>query len=212
MDRKQFLKDCACGLCGCVAASAMVPGDSYAAQTAQTEDWRLRFAKRRYARLIEILSKRMDGKALDETLRELGRCCSTTDPRLEAYRGDVGGYIKHLSGTTSGDEASYDRKAGVITVTSPERTDCFCPLISLRDNTPKVVCSCSLGWQQRTWEVVTGKKVLVAQEEPDEGSLLRKRPRSGHALGECSRGVRHVPAHADIDELAERGRIEGERA
>ena len=146
-----------------------MPSDSSAAETTPPEDWRLRFVKRRYAKLIEILSSRMDEKTLVEILHDLGNYCSTTDPNLEAYRGNFDGYREHIKQTVAGDEVTYDRKQGIITMMSPERTDCFCPLISLKNQTPKVVCNCSLGWQQRTWEKVLGKKVQVELKE----SVLR---------------------------------------
>jgi hypothetical protein len=161
MNRKHFLKNCACGVCGCVAAGAMAPAGSSAAEAAPAEDWRLRFVKRRYAKLLEILSHRMDERTLNETLHDLGSYCSTTDQKVESYRGDFDGYREHLRQTASGDAVTFDRERGIITVTSPERTDCFCPLISLQDKTPKVVCNCSLGWHQRTWQTVLGKKVRV---------------------------------------------------
>ncbi len=169
MKRKQFLKDCACGVCGCVAAGAMAPGGSSAAEAAPAEDWRLRFVKRRYAKLIEILSSRMDEKTLNGTLHDLGSYCATTDERVERYRGDFDGYREHLRQTASGDAVTFDRENGIITVTSPDRADCFCPLISLQDKTPNVVCNCSLGWHQRTWQTVLGKKVQVELKE----SVLR---------------------------------------
>jgi hypothetical protein len=169
MNRKRFLKDCACGVCGCLAAGAIAPGGSSAAETAPTEDRRRRFVRHRYAKLIEILSNRMDETTLNETLHDLGSYCSTTDDKVQTYRGNFDGYREHLKKTVSGDDVIYDREKSIITVTSPERTDCFCPLISLRDKTPKVVCNCSLGWHQRTWETVLGKKVQVELKE----SVLR---------------------------------------
>jgi hypothetical protein len=169
MNRKQFLRDCACGVCGCVAARAMAPGVSSAAEGAPAEDWRLRFVRRRYAKLIEVLSNRMDEKTLNETLHDLGSYCSTTDDTVETYRGNFDGYREHLRQTASGDAVSFDREKGLITVTSPERADCFCPLISLQAKTPKVVCNCSLGWHQRTWQTVLGRKVRVELTE----SVLR---------------------------------------
>ena len=146
-----------------------MPAGSSAAETAPTEDWRLSFVRRRYAKLIEILSNRMDQPALIEVLRDLGTYCSTTDPKLQAYRGDFTGYRNHVKQTASGDDVTYDRERSIITMTSPERADCFCPLISLQNKTPAVVCNCSLGWQQRTWETVLGKKVRVELTE----SVLR---------------------------------------
>jgi predicted hydrocarbon binding protein len=50
---------------------------------------------------------------------------------------------------------------------SPERTECWCPLNCAK--TPNVVCNCSLGWQQHTWETLLQKKVKVELKE----SVLR---------------------------------------
>jgi hypothetical protein len=167
MNRKQFLKGCAYGLCGCTAAGLLAPASTTAAETKTPDDWRLHFVKRRYAKLLEILSTRMDEKTLNDTLLDLGCYCSTTDQKLESYRGNFDGYLEHLQQSPSGDTVSYDREKGVITMTSPERTECFCPLNS--SQTPKVVCNCSLGWQKQTWETVLQKSVTVELKE----SVLR---------------------------------------
>jgi predicted ArsR family transcriptional regulator len=169
MNRKQFLRGCATGLCGCVAAGAIPPGGPSAAEAAPAEDWRQRFVRRRYAKLMEILSSRVDEKALNETLHDLGSYCSTTDEKVGTFRGNFDGYREHLKQTASGDTVAFDREKGLITVTSPERADCFCPLVSVQDKTPQVVCNCSLGWHQRTWQTVLGKKVQVELKE----SVLR---------------------------------------
>jgi hypothetical protein len=169
MNKTEFLKNCAYGLCSCVAVGALMPTGSSAADTAPAEDWHLRFVKRRYAKLIGILSDKMDEKALNEVLHDLGTFCATTDTQLQTFRGDVEGYRAHIKQTVSGDDVTYDRGKGIITVTSPERADCFCALHSVNHQTPNVVCNCSLGWQQKTWETVTGKKVRVELKE----SILR---------------------------------------
>jgi hypothetical protein len=169
MNRTEFLRNCCGGLCACVAAGELAPASSSAADAAPAEDWRLRFVKSRYARLIGILSDKMDEKTLNAALRELGTYCSSSDPRLTRFRGDLEGYRAHIKQTASGDDVAFDPERGVITVTSPERADCFCPLISLQTHTPPVVCNCSLGWHQGTWETVTGKKVQVELKE----SVLR---------------------------------------
>ncbi|HEY1206274.1 MAG: hypothetical protein ABSH46_00400 [Bryobacteraceae bacterium] len=163
MDRKEFFRTCAAaGLCACSGSLA-------AAETPNQEDWRLRFVKERYAGLLRILSGRMDEKSLNEILHDLGAYCSSSWDLVAQHRGDFDGFCKLLRQTQSGDEVTWDRAKGVITVTSPERTDCFCPLNSRRQNTPPVVCNCSLGWQQHTWETVLQKKVSVELKE----SVLR---------------------------------------
>lgn len=169
INRNQFLKNCACGLCSCMAAGVITSTGSFVSESTPTEDWRLRFVRRRYAKLIDILSSRMNEKELSEVLHGLGVYCSTTDPKMQTYRGDFDGYREHLKQTASGDDVTYNRKKGIIMMTSPERTDCFCPWISIQNQTPKIVCNCSLGWQKQTWETVLGKKVQVELKE----SVLR---------------------------------------
>jgi len=168
MNRSEFLRSCSGGLCACLCAQGITAGASLA-DKAPAEDWRLGFVRRRYAKLISLLSEKMDPKVLDETLHELGAFCSSTDPRLAKYRGDLDGYCAYLRQTASGDDVVVDQARGVLTVTSPVRADCFCPWISVKNQTPGVVCNCSLGWQQATWEAVTGKKVQVELKE----SVLR---------------------------------------
>jgi predicted ArsR family transcriptional regulator len=165
MDRTEFLRGCSGALCACILADGIVPGETCAGDAAPAEDWRLRFVRRRYARLVGILSEKVGEGTLNAILRDLGAYCSSTDPRLSQYRGDLGGYRAHIKETASGDDVAFDRERGVITVTSPERTDCFCPLISVESETPQVVCNCSLGWHQATWGTVTGKKVRVELKE-----------------------------------------------
>ncbi len=168
MNRKEFLKNCAGGLCACAAVSMVPAAGLSAAETGKTEDWRLPFVKKRYAKLIEILSSRMDEKTLNDVLLEVGTYCSSlSDDWIIKHRDDIDGYCKSVEHSISGDHVDYDREKGMITMTSPERTECFCPLIGA--NTPKVVCNCSLGWQQHTWETLLQKKVKVELKE----SVLR---------------------------------------
>jgi predicted ArsR family transcriptional regulator len=164
MDRKEFLKGCAGGLCACAAAACM-PGTAEAAEAVK-EDWRWGFLKKRYAKLLSLLSETMDETALKQTLLNVGTFCSAEyDAMLAKYRGDVDGFGEHVRSTSSGDVVTYDRERGVVTMTSPERTDCFCPLNGVGAKTPGVVCNCSLGWQQHTWETVLQSKVRVELKE-----------------------------------------------
>jgi len=170
MNRKEFFGACATGACSCVAGS-LIPASSLAAgETAPAEDWRLRFVKQRYAGLMQLLSERMGEKSLNELLHDLGAYCSSrSDETTIRYRDDFEGFRKLVKQGVSGDEITWDREKGVITMSSPERSDCFCPLISLHQNTPPVVCNCSLGWQQHTWETLLEKKVRAELKE----SVLR---------------------------------------
>ena len=170
MNRKEFLKNCACAVCVCAAASTIVPDVASGTETQAPDDWRLRFVKQRYAKLLGILASRMDETTLNETLFELGAYCSGLgDEWLKKSRGDLEGFRQAVKKGVSGDNITYDWDKGVITMASDERTDCFCPLNSRAHHTPGVVCHCSLGWQKHTWETLLQKKVSVELKE----SVLR---------------------------------------
>ncbi len=170
MNRKQFLKNCALGLCTCAAVGLPARAESPAAEATKPEDWRLPFVKQRYARLLEILAARVDEKTLNEILVDLGTYCSALGDDWRAkFRGDLEGFKRAVKQSAAGDNITYDRVTGTITMASDERTDCFCPLISRFSHTPQVACNCSLGWQQHTWETLLQKPVKVELKE----SVLR---------------------------------------
>ena len=170
MNRKEFLKKSVCGLCSCAAVGLLIPGSATGAETKAPDD-RLSFVKKRYAKLLEILSGRMDEKTLNEVMFDLGAycCSSTSDEFLKKYRGDLEGFRQAAKQVGAKDEFTYDREKSVITMVSEDRTDCFCPWISRLNNTPKVACNCSLGFQQHLWETLLQKKVKVELKE----SVLR---------------------------------------
>ena len=140
MNRKTFLQSCACGLSA--GAANLVPATSLSAADAKkTEDWRLPFVQRRYAKLLDILSRRMGENTLKETLHELGSSCSGMgDESTKKYRGDLDGLAKSIKQGISGDTVTYDRGKGILTMASEERTSCFCPLLSA--NAPGLACNC----------------------------------------------------------------------
>ncbi len=161
MDRKQFLRSCAGGLCACMASCVPVK-----AAEKQVEDWRVAFVKTRYAKLLDVLSSKMDDDALAATLRELGGfCASTFDPQIKEHRGDVEGFAAYIKSLGAGDLFSYDRQRNMVIATSEERDDCICPLIGKAYKTPGVVCNCSSGWHQYAWQALLQKKVQVALKE-----------------------------------------------
>ncbi len=160
MDRKQFLKACAAGACAC--AAPCVP----AAAEPVKEDWRFGFVKRRYAKLVSLLSETMSRPELERTLFKLGAFCSSEyEAKLKSFNGSIAAFAEDVRKSSSGDIITVDEKTGVITMTTPERADCWCPLHSLTAKTPEVACSCSLGWQTHSWETLLGKKVTVEVKE-----------------------------------------------
>ena len=169
MNRKEFLEHCAGGICACAVAGSIAPAGA-AAEPAKPEDWRLRFVKRRYARLLEILGRRMSGGELQETLTELGTCCAAFgDETTIKFRGNLEGFRDMVRKGVSGDLITYDLDHGLITTDSGERSDCFCPLLSAAEHSSPAACACSLGWQKHTWETLLQKPVTVTLKE----SVLR---------------------------------------
>ena len=166
MNRKEFLKNCACGLCTCAAVGLITP-ESASGTEANVSDDRLSFVKTRYAKLLEVLSGRMDEKTLNAVLFDLGAycCSSSSDEFLKKYCGDLEGFRQAAKQVGAKDDFTYDREKGVITMVSEDRTDCFCQLISRLAGTPKVACNCSLGFQQHMWETLLQKKVKVELKE-----------------------------------------------
>jgi hypothetical protein len=164
-ERRAFIaKGCACSALFLAGASPV------AAEPKAPEDWRLSFVKKRYGRLLEILSSRMDEKALKETLFDLGTYCSGLgDGTTKKFRGDLEGFRQMTKRGVSGDDITFDWEKGVITMASGERTDCFCPLISRLHQKSATACNCSLGWQKHTWETLLQKQVQVELKE----SVLR---------------------------------------
>jgi len=164
MNRRNFVRDCTLGACACTAASALAPIATLAADGApKPDDWRIGFVKSRYAKLIELLSRRLDETELAATLQALGRRCAEGLPQLKTHKGDVDGFIADF-GAKYGEHITYDRERGIVTVVGPERTACFCPLVDTQ-NCPKIVCECSLGWQRQVYETLLGRPVEVTLKE-----------------------------------------------
>jgi hypothetical protein len=159
MDRKEFLK--VCGTCLCACAAACMP--AAAAGDDAAKDWRLPFVKQRYARLLGILSERMDGPTLAASLQELGAFCAAQGAETEAYRGDVDGFCKYLMKHST--KVTTDRERGVYTMEFSPKTDCFCPLNSRAAGTPSQVCECSIGWVRYHWGIVLKKEPEVVAME-----------------------------------------------
>lgn len=168
MNRNEFLKSCICGVCACATTGLVSQSTLPAAETAKTEDWRLPFVKERYSKLMQILGDKVDEKTINEILRQLGRNCASGMPIINQYKGNIEGFITAFK-QKANEDITYDREKGIVTVVGPERDDCFCPLNGLRHKTPKIVCNCSLGWQQYTYETILGKEVRVELKE----SVLR---------------------------------------
>ena len=166
MDRKEFLRGCATGLCAC--AAACLPKAAAAADAPKPEDWRLPFAKQRYAKLLNTLGEHVDGKVLSASLQEVGSfCASQNDATTEKFRGDLDGFCKEMA--KNGSTVVRDDARKVYISSYDPKGDCPCPLNGAAAKTPGTVCECSLGWTRHTWGIVLGKEPKVVLKE----SVLR---------------------------------------
>jgi len=168
MDRKEFLKSCAGGLCACAAACLTAPTEASAADAAKPDDGRLQFVKKRYAKLLACFEQRMDKTQMAAALQDLGAfCASQNDQKISKYRGDIEGYIRSFAqGSMS---VVHDNARNIITATYSPGADCSCPFNSVVHKTPAIECECSVGWARHNWGVVMGSEPIVELRE----SVLR---------------------------------------
>jgi hypothetical protein len=163
MDRKEFLRGCAGGLCAC-AAAACLPEAAVAAETPKPEDWRLPFVKQRFAKLLQTMSQKMGSQGASETLQAMGDFCSSQrDEITNKFRGKADEFGKFI--TQQGSTVSHDAGRNVYTVAYDPKGACPCPFAGEAGKTPSVMCECSIGWTRHTWGIVLDREVKVELKE-----------------------------------------------
>ena len=176
MQRMEFLKSCASGICLCTAVG-LLSQESAPAQSGRTNPeadpekdelkWKLNAAQIRFAKLLQILNQNLDVPVKQKILQQVGADCSQSYRELAAkYKGNLRGFLDYIS-TKWVEKAEYDEKAGTIRITDKAK-QCTCPLVK-PGVTPKDFCNCTLGWQKAIYSVVSGKPVEAEIEE----SILR---------------------------------------
>lgn len=167
MERRQFLKNAgAAGLCSCLVARAFasdIPSATTAEKPKTAEDWRAKFAKQRYSKLLTLVAARVDEKNFREIVEEVGSFCAESGfskkfaNQLEAYLAEV---QKRWHAKTS-----YDAATQMVQVSfQPEIKDCACPLMG-KGLVPAAACQCSVGSMRRSFATVTGHDVTVELKE-----------------------------------------------
>jgi hypothetical protein len=176
MNRKDFLKQtCGIGLCACTVASLFASATTPTSATPEAaskpatspEDRRLDFARQRYAKLLTVLSARVDESTLHGVLEDVGRFCASNVGPVKAHAGDPDGFLALMKDSWKAD-VNYDRERGVVSLAFPSTGKCPCALVGT-GTTPAVQCQCSLGWQKQAFETVFGRPVKAELKE----SLLR---------------------------------------
>ena len=176
MKRRELLSHaCGMGMCSC-AASVMFDNVSSGTQNDTAEDkklqeiqtelnrsqWWLNHGAKQLAKLWELLEPLLDDAKRREILEQLGRNCAKSLGWGEKYRGNPEGFFKYMN-QKNGENFTYDKEKGVITVVTRER-DCDCKLVNSKI-TPAYFCQCSIGWQKQMYETILGKSVDVEVKE-----------------------------------------------
>jgi predicted hydrocarbon binding protein len=155
MDRKDFFKSaCGLGICSCVGVGLLSGGKVLATESIEN-DWKEKFVKYRYAKLIGILDSNLDEETKNKIIERLGNECSN-DGFANNYKNNLDGFFNEIHNRW-GENATFDKEKGLIRVETPER-DCVCPLIDSK-LISKSVCQCSVGWQAQTYRTILGKEV-----------------------------------------------------
>ncbi|MEN6560935.1 MAG: hypothetical protein ABFD52_09190 [Acidobacteriota bacterium] len=173
MKRKDFLKTCAVGACGCgilgllsrAEARTELPAGQTPADADETAQLRFQLsgARERFALLCGVLGEELDEAARDRILRKLGAACShKLAPLLDKHKGDLKGFLA-LAQTTWLEKAELDEKAGTLRVIG-KPAPCACPLVK-PGRTPASFCRCTLGWQEAVFATLMGKPVTAEIEE-----------------------------------------------
>jgi hypothetical protein len=173
MKRKDFLKTCAAGACGCgvlgLLSQVEARTEPSARQTPAVTDetaqlkYQLDGARERFAMLYGVLGEDLDDAARDRVLRKLGGACSQKlAPLLAKYKGDLKGFLA-LVQTDWLERAELDEKAGTLRIVG-KPAPCACPLVK-PGRTPASFCRCTLGWQEAVFSTLMGKPVTAEIEE-----------------------------------------------
>jgi hypothetical protein len=173
MKRNDFLKACGAGICGCgvmgllapLAASAEAVDGQTTAAPSEVDLLKRQIdgAHERFAKLVTIMGKDLDGATRDKIWMRLGRACAQDyRPFFQKYRGNLSGFHDKIK-TAWLESAEYDEKTGVLRVAG-KPAPCACPLVK-PGRTPTDFCNCSAGWQQEAYSIVLDKPVTVEIEE-----------------------------------------------
>ncbi len=134
-------------------------------------------ARERFARLMAVMGKELDGPTRGKVLQGLGReCARDYGAFFNTYRGDLQGFLAKIK-TAWVEQAEYDEKTGILRVVG-KPAPCACPLVKA-GRTPAEFCDCSRGWTEAAYSTVLGKPVTVEVEE----SVLRGGKRCSFRIG-----------------------------
>jgi predicted hydrocarbon binding protein len=177
--RRDFVKTaCTLAACSCSCPAAMLLAQDQGATTQLQEppvdvamlQSKLPAAEQRFAYLLETLDKQLGKKARIKIMEAVGRRCASNYMKLaDKFKGNLKGYLDEIQKEwVAKVEWSEDGRTFRVFDKSPT---CTCPLVG-SGNTSTTMCHCSAGWQEATYERITGSPVQATVEQ----SVLRGDP------------------------------------
>ena len=182
MERRDFLKSaCAAGLCSCAVAT-LIAGDGTPTETAPAatpppEDWRVGFAKQRYAKLVSVAAAKTDPATFAAIIGEIGAFCGGTGFAGQ-FAGNLDGFLAEVQKRWRA-QVEHDREGGVVRLAfAPPGNDCACPLMS-KATVPPAACACSVGSIRQIFTLVMQRPVRCELKE----SVLQGGARCAFEIG-----------------------------
>lgn len=181
MERRQFLKNAGTvGFCSCLVARALAADtpSSTAPEKAKptAEDWRAKFARQRYSKLLTLVAARVDEKTFREIVEDVGTFCADSG-FSKKFSGKLEAYLAEMEKRWQA-KTSYDTQQQLVQLSfQPQAKDCACPLMG-QGLVPSAACQCSVGSMRRSFANVTGREVTVELKE----SLLQGGERCSFAV------------------------------
>ena len=139
------------------------PDDAADAGLQETE-WKIGFMQRRFAKMLDLLRETTDATTQAGILEGMGKACAEEyTGQIKQFQGDIEGFIKHVEEQWA-EKVDYNKEKGMISITGKKQENCYCPFVN-NDVTPAEFCNCSIGWQKRTFEFISGQPVEASVSE-----------------------------------------------
>jgi predicted ArsR family transcriptional regulator len=154
-------------MCSCAGVS-LISSTTFCTNSDDTKtketDWRIGFVQKRFAKMIEGMSKDVDENTRIKILESVGRTCAMENSQFfTKYRGNIDGLLDELKQKWA-ENTEHDKSLKTIRIVGKKQESCFCPFVD-KSITPKDFCRCSVGFNKQIYETVIGKSVNVKIEE-----------------------------------------------
>lgn len=160
MKGKGFLENtCVYGICSCAGLSFLTTQEVSNNDIGHDGvDWRLKFVRGRFSKLVEILNSTVTKETKMRILEDLGRVCSRQNiDEIRKYIGSTEAFLKSIEDSWA-EKVSFSKTKKEIKVIGRKTEKQFCPFVE-KTKLSKDFCSCSLGWQKETFKIIFGHEV-----------------------------------------------------